>query len=234
MKIITNENLIKRNKTIGRVATITSLAILAGGLLIAFNNQQDVQSLRLSFGALVIGFILSQIGIYYGVRFSRKPTPYEALNLCLKGLDDKYSLYHYSTPVPHLLVGPAGIWVLGVFFQPGTITYNENRKKYHQEGRSMYNKFLAQEGIGRPDIEVGSYREDLGKFLKKLLSSSNGIDVNAAVIFTSEKAKVQAQNAPFPTMHSEKLKDFIRKQAKEAPASEELINKIKTSLAERK
>jgi hypothetical protein len=232
MKIITNDKLIKRNKTIGRVATFTSLAILAGGLLLAFNNQQDVRSLRLSFAALVVGFILSQVGIYYGVRFARSPSPYESLNQCLKGLDDKYSLYHYITPIPHVLVGPAGIWVLGIFFQPGTITYNEERKKYHQAGRSMYNKFLAQEGIGRPDIEVGTYREDLGKYLEKLLSYSTEVEVKVAVVFTSEKAKVQAQNAPFPTLHSEKLKDFIRKQAKESPASEELINKVKASLAE--
>ena len=230
MKIITNEPLIKRNKNIGRIATFTSLAILAGGLLLAFNNQQDVQSLRLSFAALVVGFILSQIGIYYGVRFGRSPAPYEVLNQCLKGLDDKYSLYHYITPIPHVLIGPAGVWVLGNFYQPGTITYNEERKKYQQGGRSMYNKFLAQEGIGRPDIEVGTYREDLGKYLEKLLSYASEIEVKAAVVFTNGKAKVTAPNAPFPTLHGEKLKDFIRKQAKEAPASEEMMNKIKASL----
>ena len=51
------------------------------------------------------------------------PTPDELIDQALKGLDKKYTLYHYSIPVSHLLVGPAGVWILLPYYQRGTITY---------------------------------------------------------------------------------------------------------------
>jgi hypothetical protein len=230
MKIITNDKLITRNKTIGKYATFASLGILAIGLLVAFNNKNDVNSLRLSFGALIVGFILSQVGIYYGTRFGRSPAHYEALNQCLKGLDDKYSLYHYKTPTPHLLVGPAGIWVLGVYHHAGEISFDEKRNRYKQGGRSTINKLFSQEGIGRPELEVKAFQDDIKKYLQKQTGTQDEFDVKAAIVFTNESAKVQAPDAPFPTMNGEKIKDFIRKQAKEAPFSELTLSQIKTSL----
>ena len=105
MRIISNEKLIKRNNRIGTYLTFGSLAVLIGGLALSF--LAPPQYISYSFLALILGFILSQVGIYMGNRYGRKPRPDESISAALKGLDDKYSLYHYMTPVSHLLVGPA-------------------------------------------------------------------------------------------------------------------------------
>ncbi|MEN4100885.1 MAG: hypothetical protein ROW52_13265, partial [Anaerolineaceae bacterium] len=126
MKIVTNQKLIKRNSRIGQTTTLVSLAILAGGLFMSFNADL----IQYSFFALLLGFILSQVGIHYGTKFGRSPRPDERLSQALKGLGEQYVLYHYSGPVPHLLVGPSGIMPLLPYNQRGTITYDENRKRW--------------------------------------------------------------------------------------------------------
>src|SRR3972149_1837136 len=107
MEIITNERLVRRNARVGQITSLVGLLVLAGGMYISFTQPQ---LFGLSLAALLVGFALSQIGIYFGNRWSRRPRPDETLSQALKGLDDRYHLYHYETPASHLLVGPAGVW----------------------------------------------------------------------------------------------------------------------------
>ena len=66
MRIITNENLIKRYARIGQFASLAGLVLLVAGLIISFTNQEQV---ALSLGALLLGFGLSQVGIFFGNRY---------------------------------------------------------------------------------------------------------------------------------------------------------------------
>jgi hypothetical protein len=50
------------------------------------------------------------------------------------------------------------------------------------------------------------------------------------ILFTNPKANIQVQDAPIPTMHVEKLKDFIRRKAKEEPANLEAIRRVQDIL----
>jgi hypothetical protein len=222
MKIIINEKVIKRNKKIGQITTIGSLAILGVGLYLSFTQNL----INLSFAALVLGFLLSQVGIYFGSRWGRSPRPDEMISKELKGLDDKYSLYHYTTPVSHLLVGPCGILVLAVYNQGGTITYNGEKKRYQQKGGNVYLKLFAQESLGRPELDVKSFEKDLTNFFSKKLDDENKPAINSVILFTNEKAEIQAQDAPVPTMAIDKLKDFVRRKAKQEPVSQDLTDKI--------
>ncbi|NPV85701.1 MAG: hypothetical protein HPY45_06790 [Anaerolineae bacterium] len=226
MKIVTNEGLINRNKKIGQVATFSSLAVLAVGFFMAWKPE----TMNYSFTALIVGFILSQVGIYFGTRFVRSPTPVEVLNQKLKGLGEKFVLYHYKTKVPHLLIGPAGIWVLSTYFQPGIISYDSETNRYKQGGRSLYMRLFSQETLGRPDLETKAHIEETSKYLQKLVEGVQLPPVKAAVVFVSDKAKVQVENAPYPTMHVDKLKEFIRRQVKPDAISEEALQALKQAL----
>ncbi|HVP21286.1 MAG TPA: hypothetical protein VMS73_05435 [Anaerolineaceae bacterium] len=214
MKIVTNEKYIRRNKKIGQYTTIASLAILVIGFIISLDTSNP-GLFGWSLLALVIGFALSQVGIYFGNRWGRSPRPDEVLAAGLKGLEDKYTLYNYMTVVPHLLVGPAGIWILATFTQRGAITYNPDRKRWSQKGGNFIMKLFGQEGLGRPDQEVYNLYQDMQKYISKEVSIPNLPSPQVAMVFLSDKSTVQAQDSPVPAMHIEKLKDFIRKQAKE-------------------
>lgn len=167
MNITRNDSLIKRNARIGRACMLGGLLVLMGGMYISFQYPEQVS---ISLVMLLFGFILSQVGIFYTNRWGRKPRPDEMLDSALKGMDKKYTLYHYATPVNHLLVGPSGLWVLLPYYQRGMITYKKGR--WRQSGGGLgyaYLKVFAQEGLGRPDLEAASESKALLDYLKKRL-----------------------------------------------------------------
>jgi len=233
MIIETNEKLIRRNSRIGQYAMVAGLLVLVGGMVISFRYEQYF---NLSLVALLLGFLLSQVGIYFSNRWGRRPRPDELLNQALKGLDNKYALYHYQTPAAHLLVGPAGVWVLAPRHQRGTITYEKGR--YRQKGGGLlmgYLKLFAQEGLGRPDLEILGEAESIHKFLAKILPENESPPpVQAALIFTNPDTEIvidENANPPAETMHLSKLKDFIRKKAKSKPIPQNKAQELQALIA---
>ena len=226
MRIISNEKLIKRNKKIGQITTIASLAILIAGLVASFTPKY----LSWSFVALVGGFILSQVGIYFGNRWGRSPRNDERITAALKGLGDQYSLYHYTSPVPHLLVGPAGLLILLPFYQGGTITYDADKKRWKQKGGNLYLKFFGQESLGRPDLEASTNITDLQNWMSKKFPGQTMPTPEVILIFTSPKADLQVEGAPIPTMMEDKVKDFIRRKAKTATTPAGALLNIQAAL----
>ncbi len=222
MKIISNTNLINRNKKIGQILTFVAVAILIGGLILSL--QGNVEYITYSYMALILGFLVSQFGIYFSNKFGRSPRPDELVSASLKGLDDRYTLYHYATAASHLLVGPSGVWVILPYQQRGTITYDKG--KYRQKGGNLYLKLFAQEGLGRPDKEAQYATEDIQKFFTRQMDADKVPTVNPLLIFTNPKAKVDAQNAPFATVEAEKVKDFLRKKAKDNAFSLEKVQQV--------
>ncbi len=230
MKIYRNEKLIQRNSRLGSIVTLASLAILGSGLYISFVKPE---LFNYAVMALLVGFILSQAGIYLTNRWGRKPRIDEILDQALKGLDAKYSLYHYLLPAAHVLIGPAGIWVLNLKHQRGTIRYYKNR--WRQKGGGLfysYLKIFAQEGIGRPDLELASDVNALEKHLAKQLPGLDLPPIQAALVFFNPDVVLQADEAPNPTLYIRQLKEFIRKQAKAKPVSMTTIQTIQRALEE--
>jgi hypothetical protein len=210
MIIVRNEKLVKRNSLIGRYGGILSIVVLAAGMYISFRYQDLI---TYSLLALIVGFTLSQISIFYANRFGRSPRPDQELDAALKGLDDQYALYHYQSPVSHLLVGPAGIWMLLPFTQKGKIIYQENKGRWKKIGGNFYLKFFAQDDIGNPEQEISSGNKRIKKTLEKIPGLEMP-EIQVALVFSDEGAIVEADNAPYPTLHARQLKKLIRKEAK--------------------
>jgi hypothetical protein len=213
MRIVTNDKLIKRNARIGQIASFTGLAILIGGVVINWRNPEQV---GLSLGALLLGFALSQFGIYFGNRYTRPPRADVVLSQSLKGMDKRYSIYHYTAPISHLLIGPGGMWVILPRHQRGNISYENGRWKQKGGFGLTYMKFFAQEGLGRPDIEIRAELETLSRYLKKEFPDVEFPQPHAAIVFLNPKAELgDLTEAPYPAFPIKKLKDQVKKQAKE-------------------
>jgi hypothetical protein len=228
MRIISDQKKIKRNHKIGLYTSLASLIFLFGavGLTLTFNPELT----NYSFLAMLAGLILSQVGVYFANRWGKSPRIDERISQGLKGLDDRYTLYHYTTPVPHLLTGPVGVYVLVPQYQSGVITYENNR--YRQQGVRFFARFVGQEGISRPEGEAKISEADLRKFLEKKLPAEQMPEICSVIVFTHPKANVQAQEAPIPTMHVDKLKDFIRRRVKERTISMKEILPVNDVLPE--
>jgi hypothetical protein len=226
MNIITNESMIKRNARISQVSMIAGLAVLAGGMYISFKST-DPRYFYISLLSLLLGFILSQVGIYYANNFGRHPRPDEIINLGLKGLDGKYTLYHYMTPVPHLLVGPAGVWILMTRSQKGRITFVNGR--WRQKGGNLYLKLFAQEGLGRPDIDLEGQVGKLTQYFQKNLTEGVVPPLQAVLVFTNPSVVIdipEETELPVETIKTDKLKETMRKAAKSKSISPTAIQQI--------
>ncbi len=224
MKVITNERLIKRNARIGQIATFAGLLVLVGGMVITFRNPNFA---ALSWVALLAGFALSQIGLYFGNRWGRHPRPDELLDQGLKGLNDQYSIYHYVTPASHLLVGPSGLWVIMPYHQAGRIVYEKNR--YRQKGGGAMQKYLrifGQEGLGRPDLEAPAEVATIEKYIKKNIPDVELSEPNVALVFVNDRAELEVKDAPLLTVPVKELKNAIKKSTKVNPLTPELIKQI--------
>lgn len=230
MKITRNEKLISRNAQIGKITSIVSLLILGAGMYITFTQPERVS---LSLLALLVGFLLSQVGIYFTNRWGRTPRPDEEIDRTLKGFGQDYHLYHYSTPASHVLVGPAGIWAFVPKSISGTIVYNQKKERWQKKGGgilSFYLKIFAQESLGRPELELPAERGKLQQYLDEQLPDAD-VSVQAALIFSHENVDIQVADAPFPTLHAKQLKDYLRKQAKQKPIASYEIEAVQEALA---
>jgi len=227
MKVITNEKLIKKYSNLGKYLNIGAIAILIGGMAISWLR---IDLFYLAMIALLAGFILSQVSIFFINRWGRRPRPDERITASLKGLTNDYTLYHYNTPVSHLLVGPAGVWTILPYFQRGPITYEKNRWKQRGGGLGLaYLKVFAQEGLGRPDLDSKSDIDKLTEFFTQAMGTEIP-EVKSVLVFTDKRADLQVEGAPIPTMAAEDLKEFIRKQAKEKPLPGNILNSTKSIL----
>ncbi len=228
MQVISNEKKIKFNKRVGQYTSFISLLVLGGGMYISIAHQDLYYY---SFAALVVGFVLSQVGIYYGNRWGRKPTIDERITSSLKGLTHEHTLYHYAGPVSHLLVGPSGIWILEPYYQKSTIEYSGGR--FRQKGGGFllgYLKIFAQEGLGRPELEIRADVSAMDKWLQ-----DNGIEIespdliNVALAFFDPNVTLIPNDCPYPMVTMDHLKSAIRQNKLNiAPAG--VITKIKQAL----
>ncbi len=231
MNISRNEKMIKRNARIGQLGMLAGLLILGGGMFFSFQYPEQV---TISLSSLLFGFIVSQVGIFYMNRWGRKPSMDEILDVGLKGLDRKYHLYHYTTPVAHLLAGPTGLWVLLPYYQRGNITYRKGR--WRQSGGGLlytYLKVFAQESLGRPDQEAAREVQALHDYLAKKMPEDQIPPIRVALVFIHPKTTISIpadENPPEEAVMIGRLKETVRKPGKNAALPAERVRLIQDAL----
>ncbi|MFT3895863.1 MAG: hypothetical protein QM730_29945 [Anaerolineales bacterium] len=230
MKIIKNEKLIKRNATIGNYMFLGSIIVLGAGMYISVARPELIV---IAMACLAGGFILTQVSIYMGNRFGRSPRPDEKLDAALKGLQNEFSIYHYSGPATHLLVGPAGVWVLVPYHQRGQMIFQKNRWQLKGGGfMQNYMRIFGGDGLGRPDLEAEGEINAVQKYFTKQLEESEIPEINAMLIFTSDDVEIEAADSPIPALKSKQIKDFFRQKAKEKPIGQTQLAAVKAALPE--
>jgi hypothetical protein len=223
MRIIKNEKIIERNGKIGQWTSL-ALVVLGGGMYISFSKPE---LFTYSVVCLVIGFIMTQVGMYMGSRWGKSPRPDEKLDAGLKGLHSEFNMYHYSSPVSHLLVGPSGVWVLLPYHQRGKISFEKNRWKMKGGGfLQSYMRIFGQENLGRPDLDAESETNTLQKFFAKKLDISSIPEIKPILVFTTDEAELEVGESAIPAMKLKQLKEFLRQGGKNRSLSNDQIKKL--------
>jgi hypothetical protein len=175
---------------------------------------------------------MTQIGMYFSSRFGRSPRPDEKLDAALKGLPGDTTLYHYTAPASHVLVGPMGIWALLPYHQRGTLTYDGRRWRLRGGGFIQgYMSLFGQEGLGRPDAEAANQVGAVNKHLQKGMELTTLPPVQAVLVFTHDDLEMNLEDPPLPAVHLKKLKDFMRQQAKAGAMSSEKLARVNASFS---
>jgi hypothetical protein len=224
MKLVTNETLINRNKKIGKVTSIAGIAILIGGLIL--NIRPDPTRTLLSFGALILGFVVAQISTYYVTRFSRTPRFDQIIAEKLSKLNNNYTFFAYSSPVPMLLTSPHGIWIPIPLTASGEIYYDG---KWKQRGGSLLLKLFGQENLGRPENEVLTREKQIRNFINENLDLESLPPINSVLVSLHPKATIgDVENAPVPIVDADALRRTIRKNDRkvEQEISQETLEKL--------
>ena len=105
---------------------------------------------------------------------------------------------------------------------------SNEKNRYQQKGGGLllgYLKIFAQEGLGRPDLDVESEFAGLKKLFKKEFSEDLP-PLNAALVFLDPRAEINAEGAPYPALKPDGLKDLLRKAAKTNPLPAETIQRV--------
>lgn len=241
MKIIKNDKMIERNAKISNYLSIASILVLVGVAYFAFQTlsgdptKVTLQSQYLLIGLVVASMLLTSIGNQMSKNFGRSPRPDEKIDAALKGLPGDTTVYHYTTPASHLLVGPAGIWVIIASTVLGKASYSKKRWRLSGGGFAQsYLRFFGQEGIGRPDVEADADIKSLQKEFAKHMDVEQIPPISAVLVFTDDTVELDMADAPIPAMKVKQIKEFMRQKAKEKPLPSAEIERIKSILPQTK
>lgn len=218
MRIIRNDKFIKSRARLGRYVSLGGLAILILGLLISFTSPE---LFLISFLCLLIGFICSQVGIYLGNRYIRTDRPDEILSKALKGFDDRYALYQYTSPAGNVMLTPNACIVFAIKLQTGKIEYRNGKWRQQVGGFKRFLGWMTQESLGNPTRDSQVEVDSVQRFLAKKLPDQD-VPVQSVIVFGDPKAEVIAADSPVPAMHAKKLKEWLRNRAKSGGLTPEL------------
>lgn len=222
MQVYCNEKYVQSRAKLGRYTSFAGMGVLLVGLIITWTAGPD--GLMLSLLALIAGFILSQVGLYYANRFARPERPDQVLAKSLKGFDDRYQLFQYTSPAGNVLVTPTACLVFTIKMQRGAIRYQNGKWKNPQGMRGFF-LWLASDSLGNPTKEALIEADSLQRYVAKKLPDVE-VPVQPVILFGNPTAEVDASGSPVPAVHFKKLKDWLRGPGKSGTLSAEARDQL--------
>ncbi len=224
MRIFTNHSLVRRNHNLGRVLVFAGLAALAGGFVISFTNPEAV---IVVLAAAFVGTMVSQAGITFLNRWGRHPRPDETIDASLKGLDDRFAVFHYSLGIDHLVAGPAGTYTICARSDEGEILFEDDRFWQVRPRRGILRRGGRSE---IKDLEPEAKRQAASaqSALSRALDATDQIEVIPVTVFVSDAASVRTgpEVDGLVVLHRAKLKDWIRRASQGTKMSKGQIDEL--------
>ncbi len=223
MRIVTNQELIRKNRRTATWLFFISMAILIFGFFVANGQvfglipEEDVVTVYTIVTPIVllIGFVTTLTSVRMTNLWVRVPRPEIVIPEGLKGIQNrnKTSLYnYYHLPARHVLITPQGIFPLVTRFQDGRFSVTGDKWKTHKGFISTLFSFLRLDGIGNPyqDAEVAQ------NYVKHLVEDyDNTIPIYPVIVFFDPRAEVEINEPTLPVVYADNkrtpnLKDYVQ------------------------
>lgn len=211
MVILRDEKRIARLAAIGRALSLAGLAALGIGLILIFMPDTNVFLYQMI--ALVIGWSLAQVGLYFSHRYLRQPRMDLTLDKAVGKIGRKDGrFYHYLLPAPHVLLLSGAVVVMNAKYQTGRISVNGD--KWTQAGLGM-RRFFGQENLGNPTREAEDMVRKMQEYIGRNVPAAADVPVLPLIVFTTDsKDSLETKESRIPAMHHSKVEGHL-KQRKE-------------------
>jgi hypothetical protein len=206
MKQVIDRNRINKYALLANLASIGGLLILLASVMLpVFVEGTSVLAAVL----MVLGLGLAMVGIYYANRWVRKPRPEDRLEKVLKGLSEKYVIFHYPhLPSDHILLTPAGVIVIETVNIDGDYLYKDGKWKESMTiGRAI--RYIVEEHLGDPSRAAKESAQNIQAQLNQIEGLTESIPVKPVVVFTHPLARLELVNPPVPVMKVEKFRKHV-------------------------
>lgn len=215
MKVKTDSKFIAGKARLGKYTSLAGLVILTGGMVLSFSKPELFE---LSLLCLILGFGVASIGSYNVSHWVKPPRGDEVLEKALKGLSNKYQLFNYVLPSPHVLLTPFGVYVLYTKKQDGQVVYKgQNKWQQKKDLKRRFRLFFGgEQPLGNPAAEMGSEVSVIQKYLSRNLPDAD-ISVSGAIVFLSPDVQLTLESTDLPVMLPKDLKKFLADEQKKQP-----------------
>jgi hypothetical protein len=213
MKITVHEALARRRRRQATLLSFAGIAVLLVGLY--FNFQSDRQLILYAYMALILGSLLSFLGVSLADQWVRPPRAEVALAEAMKGAGPAYALYHWALPADHVLLAPWGLVLFRVFNLDGSVTVRGDKWR---DTRSLARKLfsLGRQPVRNPTrilaIEAGQLRTALAARNPALAE----VPMQAVGLFTSPRIELTAEAAEPPALRADGLREWLRAEGRRA------------------
>ena len=211
MQITTNTQLVQSRGNWGKRLTWGGFILLFGAVFMPFVDAL----LPYSFPVMLLGFLITNVGMYYFSRYVRPPLAQNILEDAMKGLDNRYHLFNYMGPVEHVLLTPSGVMAITIRRMGGLISCKGD-KWYRKTSLVSRLRLFAEEQLGNPSFDLRRDVTLLQKLLEAKLPSDENekpVPIGGFLYFADPAVQLNLDEPTVPVLHPKAIKDYLRKQA---------------------
>jgi hypothetical protein len=219
MRTTTDEEMVARGSRIGQLATFFSLVMVLGGLIASFTQYRLV-----TVFIIAMGVVMYTLGTRGQEQASRQPRQIKQLAEALSEFDDRYRLYNYVLPAPHVLLTPHGVFVLVLKGLDGRIRCFKD-KWVRDLGVRRFLRFFTEESLGNPSKEASQDVEKLQKYVEQHAPGVQ-VDTSGVVVFLNPGAQLEITTASVPVLPLRRLKSHIRKGSAQMDLAPEALDTL--------
>ncbi|MEW6566978.1 MAG: hypothetical protein AB1449_02190 [Chloroflexota bacterium] len=213
---------VRRYGKLGSVLSFGGLALMIAGIVLAFARREEFfLILATSFS----GLTLTQLGTLLRNRWGRHPRMDELLDDALKGMDDRYAIFHYLLGAAHALFCSAGVFALCTSDVDGEISYQGGVWIRLRPKPGLLSRSRVQR-LPDPAAQIRSDVARLRRTIARQLSLEGDLAVLPILVFVHPQAEVRAEGAPFPAVHIKKLKPYLRSLPKTRGLTPEQVSAL--------
>ncbi len=222
MQIRENREYVRSRVKLGNIANFASMGLLVVGFILSLMpDRLGQEAIFLAYVALIGAFLLLSFGRTFTRRWGARFRQDQWLIPALRGLDNRYTMFNFASPAlpDHIVLGPAGLYVLVPRANGGTIRFNGRRWSRGSVGSSLFRGF-AEGGLGNPLLDVQRSMGQLATYLRKHGSQEliANLEARPIIVFTNPGVHLEISNSQVPIVQPRELRSIFRRAKTVLPA----------------